>query len=84
MGKGWKCRKCLEQGITSWQVRDTTRVFSVVTELSGYVLRQDLVLAGCSWVASVFALCCDNVMIEVPLSRSRRSLQEVRVATEVG
>ena len=26
------------------------------------------------------ALCCDNVTIEIPLSRSRRSQREVRVA----
>ena len=46
--------------------------------------RQDLVLAGCSWVATVFALCHDNVVTEVALSKPTRSREEVRVTTELG
>ena len=57
--------------------RDRAFWFCVVT--MGFVSRQDLVLVGCSWVAVVVALCRDNVATEVPLSRSRRSRQEVRV-----
>ena len=53
--------------------RDRAFWFCVATV--GFVSRQDLVLVGCSWVATVFALCRDNVAIEVPLSRSRRSQQ---------
>ena len=56
---------------------DRAFLFSVATV--GFVSRQDLVLARCSWVAAMVAPCRDNVVIEVPLSQSRRSQQKVRV-----
>ena len=57
------------------------KAFWFCVSTSGFVSRQDLVLAGCSWVTVVVAPCRDNVAIEVPLSRPRWSRQEVRVAT---
>ena len=44
------------------------RAFWLCVMTVGFVSRQDLVLAGCSWVATVVALCCDNVATEVSLS----------------
>ena len=60
------------------------RAFWLCVVTVGFVSRQDLVLAGCSWVVTVVAPCRDNVAIEVPLSRPRWSRQEVEVATELG
>ena len=47
--------------------RDKALWFRV--ETVGFVSRQDLILARCSWVAAVVAPCRDNVATEVPLSR---------------
>ena len=41
-------------------------------------------LGNVFWVAAVVSPYRDNVATEVPLSQSRRSRQEVRVATEIG
>ena len=46
----------------------SVRAFWFCVAIVGFVSRQDLVLAGCSWVAAVVAPCRDNVAIEVPLS----------------
>ena len=45
--------------------------FLVYVVTVGFVLRQDLVLVGCSLVAAVVASYHDNVTTEVPLSRPR-------------
>ena len=60
------------------------RAFWFYVATMGFVSQQDLVWAGCSWVAVVVALCRDSVAIEVPLSRPRRSRQDVWVVIELG
>ena len=43
-----------------WQVWVPTEVFFVATKLSGSMPRQDLVLAGCSWVVAMVSPCRDR------------------------
>ena len=49
------------------------RTFWFYVAVVGFVSRQDLILARCSWVAVMVAPCHDNVAMEIPLSRPRRS-----------
>ena len=60
------------------------RVFWFFVATVGFLSRQDLVLAGCSWVATVFLFVVTMSRQRFPYRDREGSRQEVKVATELG
>ena len=83
LGESWRCKKGPERLLHVGKFGRNRAFWFCVTTM-GFVSRQDLVLAGCSWVVVVVALYLDNVATKVPLSRPRQSRQEVQVAMKLG